>query len=636
MRAQAVWPGLAQGLLLVAVLGLVYWIYAPGAAGPLLLDDRSSLGKLENLGGSSAQALDYVLGNNSGPLGRPVSMASFVLEKLYGDGSVATAKTVNIALHLITGAVVAWLFTLLLQAVRAPLAGAAGVLFAAVWMLAPMHVSTVLYVVQRMAMLATLFSLLALVGYLYWRRSVSAGRPQHWRLLPVVAAIALAVFSKENGILVIPLILLTEVIWLQCCDDNGSVLKGLRKWAGLAITAGLVATLLLLLVYWGALDARHHFREFNLAERLFTQSRVLWDYVSQFYLPDPRHLGIYHDDFAVSQSLLQPGATLYAVLGWALVLALLPLLWRWPWWRRVMLGPVFFLAAHAMESTVWPLELYFEHRNYLPSVGLVLLPLSGFALLASRWPQVARPLLAWCGVAIVVLTVQTSPLVTIWSSGPLLTMHHVNGHPESARANRDYATLLARAGAADAALRYSEAAYHSAQKYAAANDEHHGDFVLRNIALACMARAPLAPAEYTELGSQNPDRPLGQVFTMSTVIKLRQQDACPGFDWDGFMEHLAGLYLQRFDTRLASTHMFAALAMLANAHGHWEYAHAYTQRYLERAPGSVRAMLMQLHFATALGRSEEAQGYIDRLQELQRAGKLSTDQQSTLSLYLEN
>ena len=47
--------------------------------------------------------MDLVLGNASGPLGRPVSMASFVLEGLYSGGSIVVSKQVNIALHLLNG-----------------------------------------------------------------------------------------------------------------------------------------------------------------------------------------------------------------------------------------------------------------------------------------------------------------------------------------------------------------------------------------------------------------------------------------------------------------------------------------------------------------------------------------------------
>ncbi|PLW70358.1 hypothetical protein [Pseudohalioglobus lutimaris] len=622
-------------LLFVTLYLAVYWIYLPGTSGPVMLDDRSSLTKLESLEERPEQALDFVLGENSGPLGRPVSMATFVAERLLGDGSTATAKAVNIMLHTVSGALIAYFIVLLLTAIGVKAPVPIAVMLSVLWLLAPLHVSTVLYVVQRMTMLATVFSLLGLIAYLRWRRGVGSGEPQHAWLLLVMACIALAVLSKENGILVVPLILLTEAFWLQFRDNSGRILLWLQSLTLMLIAGGALAIVLLLGIFWDTLVDYHQFREFTLVERLLTQARVVWDYVGQFYLPETSRLGIYHDDLHVSVSLSQPGSTAYAVLGWLVLILLVPVLWWWKWPRRLLYGPLFFLAGHAMESTVWPLELYFEHRNYLPSVGLIVIPLCVYAYAVKKWPEVRYPLLAWCMVAIVAMAIQTSSQVSIWSSRPLLMMHHVNGHPHSARANRDYASQLAMSGARDAALLYSERAYKASLATPAAGDEHFGDFVLRNVALACLAGEPLVPEEYEVIGRVQPQRPLGQVVTMGVVIKLRQEERCPRFDWDGFLEHLASLYLTEFDTSLASHNMFSALAMLANAHQHWEYAYAYNARHLALVPHSVRGMLMQLHFTTALGKTSEAQEYIARLQELQRAGKLTQAELANLALYLE-
>ncbi len=163
--------------LLVLLLGCVLWIYYPGINGPALLDDYSSLGDLGDLAETPEQFLDYVLGDNSGPLGRWVSMATFVAGEFLGGG-IAGAKLVNIVIHLVTGALVAWFFTLLLAPLRVPGYRVAAILCAGLWLLAPLQVSTVLYLVQRMAQLAALFGLLSLICYLYWRRSIGSNTPR--------------------------------------------------------------------------------------------------------------------------------------------------------------------------------------------------------------------------------------------------------------------------------------------------------------------------------------------------------------------------------------------------------------------------------------------------------------------------
>ena len=94
-------------LVLVLVLGaIVAWIYWPGINGPELLDDRSSVMVIEGLKEQPELARDYIFGDSSGLLGRSVSMATFVAERMYLDGSVATSKAINILLHLANGGLV--------------------------------------------------------------------------------------------------------------------------------------------------------------------------------------------------------------------------------------------------------------------------------------------------------------------------------------------------------------------------------------------------------------------------------------------------------------------------------------------------------------------------------------------------
>jgi protein O-mannosyl-transferase len=623
-------------LCLALLLSLAAWVYAPGTSGPALLDDYSSLGSLENVGESPEQAFDYILGDESGALGRSVSMATFVLEQALGAGDIATTKRVNIAIHLFNGFLVALLLLLLGRSKSMPFAPVAAVLFAGVWVLAPLQVSTVLYLVQRMAMLAATFTLLSLVFYVHWRRSLGKGLGQLAWLIAAFCALIVGVFAKENAIVAIPLILVLEVCGLQFLDDRGQIISWLRRLTYTLITFGSVVLMILLLFYWDWLSSRYWGREFSLEERVFTQARILWDYVGQFLLPDVQRMGIFHDDVVISTSLYSPISTLLSLVAWCLVIAGGLAFLLVPGGGVVAYGLLFYPIAHTIESTVWPLELYFEHRNYLPSIGLSILMLGLYGVTTRQWRETASPLLAWLGVYIVYLVLLTSSQVQIWSSAPLLAMNHVIGHPDSARANREMATQLAVVGAREGALEYSSKAYAVGLSQNAAGDEHYGDYILRNVALACLSRKPLNPDEYEELGRLNPSRPLGDVSTMSTVVKLRQTNACKEFEWGDFMEYLSGLYLQEFDASQASANMWSALAMLANAEQHWEHAYQFNKRNLVLAPGNIRGLLMQLHFSTALGKEEEARGLITELQQLEEAGKLNQGERDTLALYEGN
>ena len=76
----------------------------------------------------------------------------------------------------------------------------------------------------------------------------------------------------------------------------------------------------------------------------------------------------------------------------------------------VAYGLLFYPIAHTIESTVWPLELYFEHRNYLPSIGLSILMLGLYGVTTRQWRETASPLLAWLGVYIVSVAYSKNPM----------------------------------------------------------------------------------------------------------------------------------------------------------------------------------------------------------------------------------
>lgn len=622
--------GALPAALLCTLLALAAWLFWPGTSGPPLLDDRSSVLVIEDLQEHPERAVDAIFGDRSGPLGRPVSLATFVAEKLWLGDSLTISKRVNLGLHLVNGALVFLLLQLLLRHTGAPASGALAALLAGAWLLAPLQVSSVLYVVQRMAMLATTFMLLTLLAWVAWRQSLARGCPAHaWLALAALFALA-GVFAKENAVVVVPVLLALEALWFQCRDATGRVMPRLRLavWGGIAM--GGSGLLLIALLRWEALAARFGHRPFSLEERLLTQWRVLWDYVGQLWWPNVQRLGIYHDDIALSTSFAQPAATLWAALAWLLVLAVTALAaWRGPLGRWLLAGLAWYLLGHAVESSVLPLELYFEHRNYFPALGLWLVMgvVLGRLMVLGR-PLVA-PLLVCLGLYVVWLALLTSPLAQVWSSRPLLVLHHLNGHPASPRANTDMAVLLADAGAYAEARRYSETAFRHSR------GERVADMALRNLALGCLAGAEVPAAEIERIGRDNPERPVSSVTTLLTFVRLLQDDRCPGFDRVRFADHMATLFLVDDFRRRAAPNVYFSLAVLENALGRFAMAYRYADQFLTLAPDNTRGQLMQLHFTTALGKVAEADALKAELLARQAAGQLTVGEQQTLALYLE-
>jgi len=207
----------------------------------------------------------------------------------------------------------------------------------------------------------------------------------------------------------------------------------LQRLAALACVLPLLLMALAVLLDWSLVTAGYASRDFTLAQRLLTETRALWMYLVWILLPAEADFGFIHDDFPLSAGLLAPWTTLPALLAWLLLLALaLRFRRRWP---LACYGLGFFLVTHAMESSILPLEPVFEHRNYLPSFGL-LLPAVYFLWLLGR--RLARFSRGW--VAALVLVVACGLLVPfahrlwIWSDPVRMARQAALLHPSSARA----------------------------------------------------------------------------------------------------------------------------------------------------------------------------------------------------------
>jgi protein O-mannosyl-transferase len=430
-------------------------VYLPGLSGALFFDDVPNLIANRYLQFSPAEFDGWrsaVLSNDSGILHRPVSMFTFAVNSAVAGGVDAYSfKAVNLLIHLLIGVVVYALSRALLQA---PALGylqldesrtnQIALLAAGVWLLHPLHVSTVLYAVQRMAQLSALFVCLALLLYARlrcrWATNgattgdvIAAGL---WILLATLAAM----LSKENGVLVPWLILVVEVFLFRGVW-NGRENPRLQRAGWILLLLPVLIVCLVFLLSPDVLDARYARREFSLQERLLTQTRLLWHYVYWLVVPDITSMGFHHDDIALSKGLLTPVSTLVAILAWAVAVAAAFLArHKYP---LVAFALFFFLIAHSMESSFWPLEMAYEHRNYLPAIAWCL-------LLAVIIDSLSKGVtwLRFRVVGVLVLVAFVLPLgvrTSLWADEISLARHNVLSHPDSPRANFFYANAIFKA-----------------------------------------------------------------------------------------------------------------------------------------------------------------------------------------------
>ncbi|MEW6219641.1 MAG: hypothetical protein AB1634_08940, partial [Thermodesulfobacteriota bacterium] len=360
------------GLPLFGLLALVGLSYANALYSPLVLDDFHSFVEAPELYLKDFSLASFRrLAETSFGYTRAVPLALFAIDHWLAPGHVVQYHLTNILIHLLAAASLAWL---LAELGRTPVGRSCWrffpprlvVLFAVgLWAAHPVQTNAVTYLVQRMAALAGLFYFLACACYLAMRRQERRGRRAAWLLALALAAI-LGLLSKENiATLPVALLLLEGLFVDPTLAQRVQRAVTWRRLAGVLVIAALL--LPLAAAPWQAFTEAYALRHFTMAERLFTELRVVVLYLSLLALPLPGRMNLDHD-IEVSRSLLQPPTTLAALV---VLVALAASAWRL---RRQMpvasFGIAWLFLNLIIESSVLPLELAFEHRLYLPSAGL--------------------------------------------------------------------------------------------------------------------------------------------------------------------------------------------------------------------------------------------------------------------------
>ena len=397
------------------VLVLAWFCYRPAFTGAFQLDDVSNLEGLALVEDLSS-ATDFILSGTAGPLGRPISLLTFALQAEHWEQGASAFLKINVLIHLINALLIAGCLYQLsrLQAIERNRAVMVAAAAASMWVLMPLLATSSLLAVQRMTTLSALFALLGLGGYLFARGriDVSPNRALIGMSISIFLGTLLATLSKESGLLLPAYILVLEATLLK--SPVAVSTRQWRLWQAVLLllpTLVVVAYLTTHIVYPDWVVAR---RGFGVGERLLTEAQLLWLYLYKALVGFPAQLGIYQTPPSVSRSILEPLA-FFATVSW-LALAAASIFWR----RRYplfALAVLWYLTGHIIESSVVPLELYFEHRNYLPVIGL-LYALSSLLLLGAT--QLHR-----AGAAMVVLFVLISAYF-------LYSLASLSGEPSSA------------------------------------------------------------------------------------------------------------------------------------------------------------------------------------------------------------
>ena len=353
-------------LLASLVLGLIFFIYSGSLHGPFIFDDHLVIKKNPNIRLHEITINGLKLAAIEQPLkGRPLTYISFALNYRLHEYRVFGYHFVNVAIHIVAGI---FLYLFVKTALGSPALHDRYVrhreiaFFAAlIWLVHPVAVQSVAYIWQRANSMAAMFYIMSL--FLYARARLSETANTRW-VLAAGSAISglLALGTKEIAATLPAVIFLYEWFFHQNLSTNW-----LKRHSGILLVV-IIALIGISLAFLGTnpVDAILHgygWRGFTLTERVMTEWRVVWLYLSLLIFPHPSRLNL-DRDFELSVSLWDPPSTVIALLGLIGLLVLAIVIARKH--RLISFTILWFLGTLVIESSVIPVEIIFEHRTYLP------------------------------------------------------------------------------------------------------------------------------------------------------------------------------------------------------------------------------------------------------------------------------
>jgi protein O-mannosyl-transferase len=356
----------------------IFLAYSDSLHGTWALDDVA-VGQFRSIGS--------VLGARTGY--RVVAYLSFVFNQWINPLDPLNYRLTNIVIHIVNSVLVYFLafMTLRLPAWKErlgeysfPVALLSSVAFA----LHPININAVAYIVQRMASLAAMFVLLALISYIFARIAKNTAVSAVLYIASILF-VTLGIFSKENAVMAVPLVLLYEYVFLAGPEKKSSLKRlSVGLFAGLVLLAGLsfffgfqaaLSRLLVLFMHpnapipdgsWTAVDVY-----WTPAQHILTEFRVIGRYLILLLAPLPRFFVFDWWGFPLSKSILDPASTLVSALTIAALLGVA--VYKMKKIPFLSFGILWYFVAISLESFVAVgSDLYFEHRNYLPLAGLII------------------------------------------------------------------------------------------------------------------------------------------------------------------------------------------------------------------------------------------------------------------------
>jgi hypothetical protein len=402
---------------IAAICFATFALYWPGLTSGFYLDDTPNLKALSGINNID-QLLNFLFNNETH---RVLSYLSFVPQQnAWSSNNPFPIKLFNLFIHLINSCLVYYLALIISKSKSINNSNAViiSTITALLWSLSPININTVLYAIQRMTLLSGMCVLLASIYFLtrvsdkqnlsYWLKSA----------IIILFLYVIGILFKENAILIgVHLLVILFTI------KNGHPIP--RWWTTAILIIPITSTVIYILL---SNKLSYNGRDFTLIQRLLTEPIILFDYLRKILFSLPQDISIFYDDYAYIQSISSKPSILFYIF-FIIASISLSIFFRKKY-PIAAFCTLWFFGGHLLESTIIPLELYFEHRNYIPAIGVYF----GIAFLLITHKQYRVILLPLLTVILINAFITSHLEINSWRNKEQFAKDAIIDHPLSTRA----------------------------------------------------------------------------------------------------------------------------------------------------------------------------------------------------------
>ena len=266
---------------------------------------------------------------------------------------------------------------------------------------------------------------------------------------------------------------------------------------------------------------------------------------------------------------------------------------------------LWFFAGHVLESTVIPLELYFEHRNYLPALGIIFgisyyflffLQTTSSTFVKNTFCSLA--ILYFCGIGFISFSE-----ASLWGNPATQAITWQSNHPNSKRAN-------ALAAQAWIDLNQPLKADSYFRNIAKIDTLDNASYLMR-LEIDCFIQH-IPPEEKQQILQQleNTKTENATVLTAQRLVSYWIDKKCPNLDAT-YLEKLLLSTLSNSSSSRHNSHLVSTLSLFYAAQNNYPAAIQVLDQYIKKSPNSIHLILLKIRWGIASQQHQRALQWIN-------------------------